>query len=161
MGTETKKHSAYRRAGILLIVIGGLLAIDTFTELAVIYKFWPVITLMLGVGLVEIFRRRSRKESPYLVLGVYLIGFSGLALWCNFTTWSILARWWPLFISFLGAGFVAAFFLSSRRKVFLVMGLLLLSIAVGFLLIFVASPQLWWSVFILAGLSIVVSEWAT
>jgi hypothetical protein len=40
------------RLGFLLIVIGVLLALDTFLNLAVVYKLWPVLVGMIGVGLI-------------------------------------------------------------------------------------------------------------
>ena len=42
-----------KRLAFLLIVIGVLLALDTFLNLAVVYnKLWPVLVGMIGVGLI-------------------------------------------------------------------------------------------------------------
>ena len=156
-----ENRRAFRRLGTLLIVIGVLLAVDSYTELAIVHRLWPLLLTLLGGGFVEIFRRRARKEAPYLFIGVCLIGFSILALICNFTSWGILGTWWPAFIGIPGIGLIAAFLFAGRRKLTLLGGLLLVSLAIGFQLIFNGQPHLWWTILILLGVSAIATERAT
>jgi hypothetical protein len=147
-----------RRLGLLLIVIGVLLALDTYLDLAVVYKLWPVLVAMVGVGLTGIFFKGRSRVPLFLAAGVYLVCFSGLALFCSLTSWAAMAKLWPLFITFLGAVFVALFFLHEKRYVYLLTGLLLGSVSAVFCVILAAGAEWWWTIFILAGLSILAAE---
>jgi hypothetical protein len=146
------------RLAILLLVIGLLFALDTFLELSVVYKFWPVLVAMTGVGLIGIFLKGNARVPMFLAAGVYLVCFSGLALYCNFTSWGATAELWPLFVTFLGVVFVGLFCFQKRRRVYLLVGLLLVSLSVVFYLTLNLSGRLWWTIFILAGLSILAAE---
>ncbi|MBC8373712.1 MAG: hypothetical protein H8E53_08980, partial [Planctomycetes bacterium] len=83
---------------------------------------------------------------------------SGLALYCNFTDWAMLAVLWPVFIVFLGLAFLAVFFACGRNRWYLLLGLLLLSTAVVLWLFLALSGQFWWTAFILVGVSLLVWE---
>ncbi|MBD3344951.1 MAG: hypothetical protein GF401_07805 [Chitinivibrionales bacterium] len=146
------------RFALLFIGIGGLLALESFTDLSFIHKLWPLLITMLGIGFIGIFKARGRREVVYLIPGVYLICFSILALFANFYSWSILTRTWPLFIAFLGLSFFLSFLFARQRALYLLTGLMLVSISSVFFLVFSISGQLWWTIFILAGMSILISE---
>jgi hypothetical protein len=135
-----------------------LFGVDSVFHLSFVYKLWPLIITMLGIGFIGIFKTRDRKEAMYLIVGVYLICFSGLALWCDFTSWNGLSGLWPLFITFMGIAITLAYALCSKRKIWLLSGLLLISMSVVFFLVFSISRDLWWTVFLLAGTSIWISE---
>ena len=147
-----------RRLAALLILIGVLFAVDSVLELSVVHKLWPVLLTIVAIGLIGIFTKRPARGSVFLASGVCLLCFSGLALYCNFTSWGTLARLWPLFIAFLGLAFVVVFLARSRSRLHLLLGLLLLSIAVVLWLFLTFSSQFWWIAFILVGLSLLVSE---
>jgi len=147
-----------RRLGLLLILIGALSALDTLLDLAVVYKLWPVLIAMVGIGLIGIFYKGNSKVQMFLVAGVYLLCFSGLALLCNFTSWAAMANLWPLFITFLGAVFVALFFVREKGHAYLLTGLLLISVSVVFCVILTVGADWWWTILILAGLSILAAE---
>jgi len=153
-----RKLSSYGRLGLLLIVVGVLLAVDTLADLFFIYKLWPLLIASLGGGLLGIYVRRSRREAIYVGIGIYLLGFGGLALYCNFTSWTRMADLWPLFVGFLGLSFCLAYFLGKRSRVLLLPGLLLISLTAVFFLVFAVSVHLWWTAFILAGLSFLISD---
>lgn len=152
------KLSSYGRLGILLALIGTIMAVDTMAELAFIYKLWPLIITVLGIGFIGICIRRSRRESVYMGIGVYIIGFSGLALYCSLTTWTALATLWPVFIALMGAAFVFGYFFGTRKPVLLLAGLLFISLAVLFYSLFSLDQRLWWSIFILAGVSFFIFD---
>jgi len=153
-----KTISSYGRLGILLAIVGTILAVDTMADLAVLYKLWPLLCTMLGIGFIGIYVQRSRREAAYISVGTLIIGFSGLALWCNFTSWSVLASFWPAFIILLGIAMIFGFVFGARRPVLLLTGLLFLSLGTFFFMVFSFSHRLWWLIFILAGCSILVFD---
>jgi hypothetical protein len=136
-----------------------LFASDSLLKLSFVYKLWPVIILILGIGLVGIFAKRKASGDIFLAAGEYLICFSGLAFYCNFTSWKNMSEIWPLFIAFLGIVFVTLFVLHSKKRFLLLLGLLHLSLSIFFFLVFSLTGQLWWTIFILVGVSILVSGW--
>jgi hypothetical protein len=95
---------------------------------------------------------------PNSVLIVSMICFSGLALYLNFTTWTSLSHLWTLFVAFTGLALTATGFKGKRRRYRLLIGLALISTAAVFHFVFFIDPHLWWTTFILAGISILVAE---
>jgi hypothetical protein len=150
--------SSYGRFGVLLAVIGGILAVDTMTNLTVLYKLWPLFCTTLGIGFIGIYLQRSRREAVYMGVGIFFIGFSALALYCNFTSWGMLVTLWPAFLFLLGISMVLGFFFGNRQPVLLLNGLLFISISIVFYLVFSLSSRLWWSVFILSGCSFFIFD---
>ena len=147
----------YIRLGVLLIIIGMLFAVETFFGVRFLYRLWPVFLSMTGIGFIGIFYKREKREGLYLALGVYLICFSLLALYCNYNSWGMLGRLWPLFITFLGFSLLFINYLKARRRLFLFLGLILISLSAVFLLTFSVNQGLWWIIFILLGLSILIA----
>jgi hypothetical protein len=157
---DFRDFTSFNRLAMLLIVIGAIFGADTFWHLSLAYRLWPLIITILGTGFLGIFIKRDRHETAYLAVGVYLIGFSGLALYCCFTSWSLLSFLWPLFIAFLGIVFLFIFLFCKKTRTNLLLGLLLVSLSAVFYFVFSVNAHLWWTVFILAGLSILVAELA-
>jgi hypothetical protein len=158
---KTPETITYRRLAIFMITIGLLFGIDSLLKLSFVYKFWPVIISILGLGLGGIYINKMARGTLFLAVGEYLFCFSLLALYCNFTTWRNMAHLWPLFIVFLGVVFVTVFLCDRKRRYFLLLGLLLLSLAICFFFIFSLGSQFWWIIFILTGLSILISGGVT
>lgn len=152
------KLSSYGRLGIMLAFIGILLAIDTLADLSFIYRLWPLVTILLGIGFIGIYIRRSRREGVYIGVGVYIIGFSVLALYCSLTSWTALSTLWPVFIGLMGLSFVFGFFFGDRHPSLLLAGLLFISLALLFYSVFGLNHRLWWIVFILAGISFLIFD---
>jgi len=144
----------------MLIILGVLFATDSILDLSVAYKLWPLLVVSAGIGLVGIFFKRRAGGDPYLASGGYLICFGILALYCNFASWQFMTEFWPLLIGLLGMVFVISSFFQQRRAEVLLVGLLTLSVSVCFSLVIAFSIQLWWSIFILGGLSILISGMA-
>jgi CDP-diglyceride synthetase len=155
---KPERLTSYSRFAILLFIIGGLFGADSLFHLSVAYKLWPLIITILGIGFIGIFRKRDRKEALYLTVGIYLICFSGLALWCDFTRWGTLKTFWPLFIAFLGIALTLAYTICNKTYLWLLIGLLLISTSVVFFFVFSISHDLWWTVFLLAGMSVWIAE---
>jgi hypothetical protein len=146
------------RLGLLLLFIGAALALDAFLDLSVVYRLWPLLVTMVGVGLVGIFAKGGFRVPMFLAAGVYLVCFSVLALYCNFTSWDLMADLWPLFVTFLGVVFLALCCFQKERHVYLLVGLLLVSASAVLYLTLNLSSRWWWTTFIFAGLSILVAE---
>jgi hypothetical protein len=156
--TKNINPSSYGRFAVLLLVIGALLGIDSVWHLSFIYKLWPLIITMLGIGFLGIFKTRNRKEALYFTVGIYLICFSGLALYCDFTSWGALKSLWPFFITFLGIAMTLGYVFCQKKNIWLLIGLLLLSTSIVFFFVFSISSDLWWTVFLLAGASVWIAE---
>ncbi len=152
--TVSKQLSSYGRLGVLLTAIGTILAIDVMANVSFLYRLWPILTAILGIGFIGIYARRGRREGAYVGVGVYLIGFSGLALYCSLTTWSRLSALWPMFIGLLGLSIVLGYMFGKRKAGLLLIGLLFISTSAVFFFVFAVSHELWWTVFILTGASL-------
>jgi hypothetical protein len=152
------KFSSYGRLGILLALIGIIMAVDTLADLSFFYRLWPLAITVLGIGFIGIYVRRSRRESVYIGMGVYLVGFSGLALYCSLTTWTALTVLWPIFITLMGLSFVFGYLFGTRGPGLLLAGLLFISLSALFFSLFSFNRRLWWSIFILAGTSFLVFD---
>ena len=148
------EKATYQRIAILLFIVGGLFAVDTFLQLSFIYKLWPLLMTILGIGFIGIYSKQKVSGMLYWAVGEYFLCFSVLALYCNLTSWRNMARLWPLFIGFLGVVFVTGFFIERQRRFFLLIGLLFISLSICLLLVFSIGTQYWWSIFILVGISI-------
>ena len=146
-----------RRLAVFLIVIGVIFAVDSILKLSVAWKLWPLLLTIVAVGLIGIFVKRGGRSGGYLACGVYLLCFSGLAIYFNFTSWAMLSILWPAYIAFLGLAFMALF-LDGGNRWTLLLALLLVSTALMFWLFLAFSAQLWWVAFILAGASLMVWE---
>ncbi|MHC4250964.1 MAG: hypothetical protein ACYS9X_17695 [Planctomycetota bacterium] len=155
--TRDLDQVTYRRLGVLLMAIGGILAAGSWLKLPTVYKLWPALVLGLGVGFVGIYVKRRGRGAFYLALGEYLVLFSGLAFYLNFTTWRNLAHLWPLFMAFLAVVFGTLFIVGRRRRFVLFLALLLLVSTVFSFLVLSHGSKYWWTAFILAGLSVIAS----
>ena len=153
-----KLLSSYGRLGIMLAIIGAVLAIDTMADLSVFYKLWPVLCTFLGIGFVGIYLQRSRREAMYIGVGSFIIGFSALALYCNFTSWSILASFWPAFIALLGIAMIFGFIFGNRLPAMLLIGLLFISMGIVFFMVFSLNHKLWWTIFLFTGCSFLIFD---
>lgn len=156
--TYQKKHPHhnYLKLGISCIVLGLVFALETLSGSNLLYKLWPLIATIMGVGYIGIFHKRQCREGFFLGIGIYLILFSLLSLYCNFTSWQHLLFLWPLFISFLGISLISTVIFSHRNKLLLFLGFIVLSISIAFFGVFTINYRLWWIILILLGISILI-----
>ena len=152
------ENKTYIRFAYLLIIIGLLLATDSFFGISLFLKLWSLLVLMLGIGFIGIFNKQRKKGFAYLVTGIYLILFTGLALLCNFTSWELLSVYWPIFITFLGIVFLSIYFYRRTGRAMLFIGVVLIFLSLYFLFIFTGGSEQWWTIFILVGLSILLTR---
>ncbi|MBP7865602.1 MAG: hypothetical protein KA419_06595 [Acidobacteria bacterium] len=142
------------RIGIFLILIGSIFAAETYFRVHILYRFWPLVLTAWGCGFIGIYHRRERREAAFLGLGLYVIFFSLFSLYFTFSGWESLARLWPAYIGFLGATFLLLFLFHRNRRIYLLIGMFLGCVCVAFFLVFYLSGDLWWTTFILVGLSV-------
>ena len=155
---QNPEKTTFTRFAIMLIAIGTLIGLDTFFNMSIVYKLWPLLPAILGSGLIGIYIKRKTTGLLFLGSGEYLLLFSGLALYCNFTTWANMAQLWPLFVIFMGIVFFTLFAVDRKRRAFLFLGLLSITLSIFFFLMFKIDHRYWWSIFILVGVSILISE---
>jgi hypothetical protein len=141
---------------LILFALGILFALETHLEVRILSRLWPLLLTSLGGGFVGIFYVRERREPFFLGIGVYLVSFSLLALYCSLTSWSRMAELWPLFIGFLGLSFLAIYLVSARELIYLFFIILFFSACFVFLLVFSISPHFWWILFFFLGLAVYV-----
>jgi len=147
-----------RRLGLFFIVVGSVFAADSLLDLDVASHLWPLLLAMPALGFLGMYRQGGGRDAAFLVVGVYLGCFSILALYCSLTSWAELAEIWPLFITFLGVVFLALFQFRSRKRSHLLVGLILVSLSVVFLVVLTLGMRYWWTVLVLAGASILLAE---
>ncbi|EKD29040.1 MAG: hypothetical protein ACD_79C00106G0005 [uncultured bacterium] len=148
---------SFRRLAYLLIMIGITFALDSLFNLSVVYKLWPLITASLGMGLLVIFIRRQDKKILIQAIGEYLLLFSVLALYCNFNSWHQLKFLWPFFVLFLGIVFITSFIFQRKNRFLFFLGFFLTWLSVYFFFLIFLGHQVWWTIFIVIGLSILLS----
>ena len=147
----------YTRIALFLILLGMVFGVETHLRVHILYRMWPLVLTVWGGGFIGIYIRRQRREAMFLSLGIFSIFFSLIALYCNFTGWDVLARIWPTFVGFLSLTFLFLFMYHKRRPTYLMLGLFLGLLAIGFFLVFYLSSSLWWTIFPLVGLSILIA----
>lgn len=153
-----QENITYKRLAYMLIIIGILLALDSYIGISLFLNLWPLLVLVLGIGFIGIYSKGKRRGFTYLVLGIYMILFTFLALYCNFTSWALLSIYWPIFITFLGIVFISIFVYKKAGRAMLFIGILLIFLSLYFFVIFSIGNNAWWTVFILVGLSILLSR---
>ena len=81
----------------LLVIVGFLMILENFGVLKGVHLLWPAFPLTLGIGLLMLFFQSERRDLKAWGIGVFLILNSFIYFWCNFTSWRILGKIWPLF----------------------------------------------------------------
>ncbi|MFH1379957.1 MAG: hypothetical protein ABII23_06735 [bacterium] len=148
--------SNVNRVGIFLIILGVLFGLETYFNLKILSNLWPLILTSIGSGFIAIFYKREKREAIYLGIGIYIICFSLLALYCNFTSWENIGSLWPLFLGFAGISFFITYIFYRRVKLYLFIATSLFSITAIFFLVFSVSNNYWWLILIFLGISILM-----
>lgn len=146
----------YNVFAFLCIGIGLLLILENYGYINGIYNLWPVFPLVLGIGLYLLYVDRGKKDSIVLAMGVYLIQFSILAFYENYTSWSTMSHLWPFFVGFLGVSFLSIYLSTGKGIIFFHLSVFLIGLCVVFFLIFSVDYRLWPISLILFGISILL-----
>lgn len=153
---NTLRRGRYNVLAVLCIGIGALLMLENYGFINGVYNLWPVFPLVIGVGFCMLYRDRNRRDLTVLAMGVYLIQFSALAFYENYTSWKSMAYLWPFFVGFLGVSFLAIYASKGTGTVFFHLGMFLIGLCGVFFLIFSVDYRLWPISLVLFGISILL-----
>jgi len=148
------KIGQYDVLAALAIAIGLVLLAENFGLIGHVGQGWPLTVTLGGTALVVAGTGRGRYGHGLIGVGVYLLLTSGLFLYLNFTTWSLMADLWPLFIGFLGVAIYVSGTGWKRRGVLLYLSLSLVALSGLFFLIFSVEPKFWPVSLVLFGISL-------
>jgi hypothetical protein len=149
------KRSFQVLAGIC-ILFGILFLLENYGALSGVYNFWPIFPLVVGLGLNLLYFRRGRRDPIALGMGMYLILFSSLAFYCNFTSWAVIATLWPLFAGFMGVSLLVVAYFEKKQPVMILIGLCLCLLCLTFILVFTIDLRLWPISLVLFGIFILL-----
>ncbi len=144
----TRRHSPL--AGIILILLGLILLLPTFTGLR-LGELWPSFLLAAGVFFFALYTR-DRRSFGVLMPGAILTIIALLFFACIAWGWQLMASFWPVFILAPGCGFLLMYFLGTREPGLLIPGIILTGIAFVFLTAFTEAGVVWPALLILLGL---------
>ncbi len=153
---NTLKKSRYNVLAFLCIIIGSLLLLENYGYISGVYNIWPVFPLTFGIGLYMLYKDRGGRDSLLLAMGIYLIQFSVLAFYENYTSWTTMSYLWPFFVGFLGVSFLSIYISTGRGIIFFHLAVFLIGLCVVFFLIFSVDYRLWPISLVLFGISILL-----
>ncbi len=160
-GSMALLRGEFRALAILCLCVGILLLLEEIGVVDGVHRLWPVFPAVVGFGFLLLFFQRSRADLVLMGTGSYLIGVSVLFLICNYTSWSILVRLWPVFIAMVGVSSILASLYAIRiRRVMWMSGTFLMLLSIVFLIVFGLHPGLWPISLVLFGLWILLITWA-
>ena len=138
----------------LAVLVGLLLLAENFGLIGHVGQGWPLAVTLTGTGLVVAGIGRRGFGRGLVGVGVFLLLTSALFLYLNFTTWSLMADLWPLFIGFLGvAMFVSG---TGKRGLLAYVSLFLVLLSLVFFLVFSVDPKLWPLSLVIFGLTLLL-----
>lgn len=140
---KIRGFSQFTALAVLCVVCGALLTLDNVGVLDGVWRFWPIFPLFLGVGSVFFFRSGGKKDIIAFGLGIFLIQISLLFFILNYSSWSLMATLWPVFIGIFGATLVFISYYSQRLKWLLVSGLFFVFLCLTFFMVFTIDEKLW------------------
>ncbi len=152
----TANKSRYSVLAFLCISIGALLILENYGYIRGVYNLWPVFPMITGAGFYLLYKDRGKRDSVLLAMGVYLLQFSALAFYENYTSWSGMEYLWPFFVGFLGVSFLSIFVSTGKGIIFFHLGVFLIGLCLIFFLIFSVDYRLWPISLILFGISILL-----
>jgi hypothetical protein len=136
------------------IFIGALLLLQNYNVIPNINKLWPIFSLFLGWGLGILYFKRGRKDQIALGMGVFLICFSIMAFYYNFTSWVAISGTWPLFLGFAGISFLVVAYFANSHPIVILIGVFLCFLCFVFILVFTVDLRLWPISLVLFGICI-------
>ncbi|MBL0389180.1 hypothetical protein JJB07_21540 [Tumebacillus sp. ITR2] len=124
-----------RFAGVLLLVVGALLALGTLGFITIsMYFLWPLFLLVPGILFhVRFFMSPQEHNAGILVPGGVLTVLGCLFLFCNIFGWGSLHGLWPVFMLAPAVGLFEQYMFGGRNAGLLVPVSILTVIAVIFL----------------------------
>jgi hypothetical protein len=140
---------------LVFILAGVVLSLENMNIISGVSRLWPVFPLIVGAGFCILFFERKAKDLALLYLGSALCQLSVFFFYLNYTSWARLATLWPVFLCIAGVSFLSIY-LSSRMRLFSILGVSLALLAAVFYLVFGVSHNLWPLSFVAFGGSLLV-----
>jgi LiaF transmembrane domain len=153
---STMRKGRYNVLAVLCIGIGALLILENYGYVKGIYHLWPIFPLILGIGLYMLYVDKGKRNPTILAMGVYIIQFSALAFYANYTTWASMEYLWPFYIGFLGVSFLSVYIGTGKGMIFFHLGVFLIGLCIVFFLVFSIDYRLWPISLVLFGISILL-----
>jgi hypothetical protein len=135
---------------LVFILAGVVLSLENMKIITGVSRLWPVFPLIVGAGFCILFFDRKGRDLTLLYLGTLLCQISAFFFYLNFSSWARLATLWPVFLCVAGISFMAIY-LSSRFRLFSILGVSLVLLAAVFYLVFGVSHNLWPLSFVVFG----------
>ena len=140
----------------LCILSGVVLMLDNYGLMQGAHRLWPVFPLAIGCGFILIFFQRYRHDLKIMGIGTYLVGVSIFFFFCNYTSYSIVKRFWPVFLFLFGLSVLSVVPFSPRKLLYFAIAFALLSLSVVFFLVFAYDARLWPISLVFFGICIVL-----
>ena len=142
-GSRIVALARYDVLAVLCLSLGILLLAQNLGAIAPVTWVWPMLVTLAGAALIVSGHGRGRFGYGMIGTGTYVLLSSGLFMYMNLTSWSRMAKCWPLFIGFLGAAIFVSGFGWRRRGPPLFLSVLLVLVSLALFLIFSVSVALW------------------
>ena len=140
--------------GIMLIIIGSVLLLPSFTDLT-LGDLWPVLMLAPGIlfflGFVA-----DRKSYGLLMPGAILTTYGLVFFYCTISGWSAMHELWAFYLVGPGIGFFLMYYFGKKETALLIPGTVLTLLGLIFILRSTDYDYLWPVAIILAGVLIIM-----
>ncbi len=150
-----RKRGKFTVLGVFSVIAGIAVLGENYGYFPAVHRLWPLATAALGYGFL-LLHRRGRTDMVLVGTGVYLLFFSGLALFLNYTSWWELSWLWPIFVGFLGVSILGVYFAGYQDVLYLAFGLAFVSLCLAFFFVFSVDPDLWPISLVLFGMTILL-----
>jgi hypothetical protein len=127
---------------VVILIAGAALTLENLGIISGVSKLWPSFVLILGIGFAVLFFDRKKSDLAVLWLGSALILLGVFFFYLNFTSWTKIAKLWPLFLGIAGVSFLVLY-AKGRIGIFLFLAVALIMLSAVFYLVFGVSLMLW------------------
>jgi drug/metabolite transporter (DMT)-like permease len=139
----------------IFIIFGIFLTLENYQLFIKVSGLWPLLLVVIGIGLIFLFFNRKGKDTGLIWLGSFFASFGIFFLYLNYTSWSDLSYLWPFFLCIVGISFAMSG-IFAKRKVLVYFAIIFIVMFLAFYLVFTISILLWPLSFVVFGLSLLI-----
>ncbi len=150
---DMKTHTSLTTISVLFIIAGAVLTLENFNIVSGISSHWPLFILLVGTGFTLLYFQSKRGDVALVWLGTFLLQLGLFFYYLNFTSWTHMARLWPLFLGIVGVCFLVTTIL-TRNRIFLYISILFVALFGALWLVFSVSLRLWPLSLVVFGMSL-------
>jgi len=140
---------------VIFIAAGSVLTLENFKILTGLSSHWPLLILALGSGFMFLYFQNGRGDAALIWIATFLLQLGLFFYYLNFTSWSEMARLWPVFLGIVGACFLAST-IATKNRVFLYISIFFVAAFGALWLVFSVSLLLWPLSMVVFGLSLLL-----